>query len=115
HRPERVAAGGESATGPRCPRPVRRRAPGRGAGVARGRGTRWSVVVAGLVLVAGCTPPAPTEVITGPPPVVECAAVVDTEAPFDPGASGLCDTYYPQAGNGGYDVADYHLDLTYDP
>ena len=83
--------------------------------MARGRGTRWSVVVAGLVLVAGCTPPAPTEVITGPPPVVECAAVVDTEAPFDPGASGLCDTYSPQAGNGGYDVADYHLDLTYDP
>jgi aminopeptidase N len=27
----------------------------------------------------------------------------------------MCDTYYPRAGNGGYDVGDYALDITYDP
>ena len=32
-----------------------------------------------------------------------------------PGASGLRDPYFPKAGNGGYDVAHYELDLGYDP
>ncbi|MCT9080422.1 M1 family metallopeptidase [Streptomyces fulvoviolaceus] len=32
-----------------------------------------------------------------------------------PGASGLRDPYFPKAGNGGYDVTHYALDLAYDP
>ncbi|MET9606418.1 M1 family metallopeptidase [Streptomyces sp. NPDC006512] len=32
-----------------------------------------------------------------------------------PGASGLRDPYFPRAGNGGYDVEHYDLDLAYDP
>jgi aminopeptidase N len=32
-----------------------------------------------------------------------------------PGAPGIGDPYFPNLGNGGYDVADYHLDLTYAP
>ena len=32
-----------------------------------------------------------------------------------PGAPGIGDPYYPLDGNGGYDVAHYDLDLTYDP
>jgi aminopeptidase N len=32
-----------------------------------------------------------------------------------PGASGVGDPYYPQAGNGGYDVESYRLRLRYDP
>ncbi|MFF4581542.1 M1 family metallopeptidase [Streptomyces sp. NPDC001389] len=32
-----------------------------------------------------------------------------------PGASGLRDPYFPRAGNGGYDVDHYALDLAYDP
>lgn len=32
-----------------------------------------------------------------------------------PGASGVGDPYYPTYGNGGYDVATYDLDITYDP
>ncbi|GAA3493710.1 M1 family metallopeptidase [Streptomyces prasinosporus] len=32
-----------------------------------------------------------------------------------PGASGVRDPYFPRAGNGGYDVAHYALDLAYDP
>jgi aminopeptidase N len=81
--------------------------------VARAKGARWSAGLASLALLAACTPSPPA--VTGPPAVGECAAVVATEAPFNPGAPGLCDSYFPQAGNGGYDVADYHLDLTYDP
>ncbi|MBX6751424.1 MAG: M1 family metallopeptidase [Micromonosporaceae bacterium] len=94
--------------------------------MARPRGARrLAVAAAGLILLTACTPPPPglpdsdppdpTRTVLGPQPPVECAPVVDTEASFDPGAPGLCDSYYPQAGNGGYDVEDYHLDLTYDP
>lgn len=32
-----------------------------------------------------------------------------------PGASGLRDPYFPKAGNGGYDVTHYALNLAYDP
>jgi aminopeptidase N len=32
-----------------------------------------------------------------------------------PGAPGLRDPYFPKAGNGGYDVTHYDLDLAYDP
>jgi aminopeptidase N len=34
---------------------------------------------------------------------------------FSPGAPGLGDPYLPLAGNGGYDIGHYDLDLTYDP
>ena len=36
-------------------------------------------------------------------------------AAFTPGASGLGDPYYPNAGNGGYDVAHYALTLDWTP
>ena len=35
-------------------------------------------------------------------------------ADFSPGAPGAGDPYYPDAGNGGYDVSHYDLQLTYD-
>ena len=35
--------------------------------------------------------------------------------PFTPGAPGAGDDYFPFAGNGGYDVRHYDLDLTYTP
>ena len=34
---------------------------------------------------------------------------------FTPGSAGLGDSYYPHAGNGGYDVRHYLIDLRYDP
>ncbi|MGI5212076.1 M1 family metallopeptidase [Plantactinospora sp. CA-290183] len=34
---------------------------------------------------------------------------------FRPGAPGLGDPYFPTSGNGGYDVANYRLQLRYDP
>jgi hypothetical protein len=33
---------------------------------------------------------------------------------YTPGAPGAGDPYYPFAGNGGYDVSHYDLELTYD-
>jgi aminopeptidase N len=50
--------------------------------------------------------------VAATPPVVAAAA-----SPVAPtaGAPGAGDPYFPDAGNGGYDVADYALDLSYDP
>ncbi|MFD3619351.1 M1 family metallopeptidase [Streptomyces sp. NPDC058676] len=36
-------------------------------------------------------------------------------APGDPGGRGAGDPYFPKAGNGGYDVTHYDLDLAYEP
>src|SRR5919107_3998716 len=36
-------------------------------------------------------------------------------AAFTPGAAGAGDPFYPQAGNGGYDVGHYALKLGYEP
>jgi len=64
----------------------------------------------------------------GQKPVVVAAAVVaslclgtgvaaagDGWGSAKPGSDGGGDSYYPQDGNGGYDVADYNLKVTYDP
>jgi aminopeptidase N len=60
-----------------------------------------------VLLLTGCTPePAQPEPTRSP--------TADAGA-FAPGGDGLGDSYYPTAGNGGYDVANYHLDLRYDP
>jgi aminopeptidase N len=58
----------------------------------------------GLALLAGCTgrPPAPH-----PSPSVA--------AQFRPGAADIGDPYYPGTGNGGYDVASYRLEVSYQP
>ena len=37
------------------------------------------------------------------------------EPRFGAGASGAGDPYFPYAGNGGYDVQHYNLDITYTP
>ena len=37
------------------------------------------------------------------------------QADFTPGAGGGGDPFYPQAGNGGYDVKNYSLKLDYEP
>ena len=38
-----------------------------------------------------------------------------TPAEAKPGADGVGDPYYPKDGNGGYDVAGYHVSISYDP
>jgi len=55
-----------------------------------------------LAVAAGCTPSRPV-------------ASWHTATAPQPGAAGLGDPYYPDYGNGGYDVASYKLDVRYDP
>jgi hypothetical protein len=47
--------------------------------------------------------------------VAGAAPAAATGEPFRPGAPGIGDPYFPLAGNGGYDVAHYGLDITYTP
>ncbi|MFC0038902.1 M1 family metallopeptidase [Actinomadura rayongensis] len=47
--------------------------------------------------------------------VLVTALPADAAAHFTPGAPGAGDPYFPDMGNGGYDVAHYAVDLTYDP
>ena len=42
-------------------------------------------------------------------------AAAAAAAEFTPGSSGLGDPFFPNGGNGGYDVANYDLKLAYDP
>ena len=42
-------------------------------------------------------------------------AIADPRQAPRPGAPGIGDPYFPTDGNGGYDVAHYDLDLSYDP
>jgi aminopeptidase N len=37
------------------------------------------------------------------------------QAEVEPGANGAGDPYYPQDGNGGYDVTGYHVSISYNP
>ena len=69
----------------------------------------FAASIAVAVMLAGCTNdpgPGPTTAPNTPP---------QSAGPFAPGADGLGDRYYPKAGNGGYDVGNYDLDVTYDP
>ncbi len=64
----------------------------------------------GALALAGCTTATTTSTATLPPtstPAVTATAGV--------GARDLGDRYVPGAGNGGYDVASYDLNLRYDP
>jgi aminopeptidase N len=83
-------------------------------------------VATALLLLAGCTksqpPPAPAQTATttadacaAAPPAPSPAASPPAGMTFEAGSAGLGDPYYPKAGNGGYDVLDYYLDLRYDP
>jgi aminopeptidase N len=71
-----------------------------------------------LALLAGCTTSTPV-VAHRTTPTAGVAVGPNSSAgpnsPPGPGADGLGDPYYPKAGNGGYDVANYDLDLKYDP
>ena len=56
-----------------------------------------------------------SRMITAAAAVGTLAAAAPAGAAFSPGAPGLGDPLYPQAGNGGYDVGHYGLTLGYDP
>jgi ABC-type sugar transport system substrate-binding protein len=53
-------------------------------------------------------------VVTAAAALVVAAAPAAADQRFAPGSDGLGDPYFPQAGNGGYDVKHYSLDLDYE-
>ena len=74
------------------------------------RDRRLIAAVLALVLAtSGCTR---TDTTISPVPSVSVTA---SAGPYVAGADGIGDRYYPKAGNCGYDVASYDLDVTYDP
>ncbi|MGQ0844709.1 MAG: M1 family aminopeptidase [Sporichthyaceae bacterium] len=73
----------------------------------RHRARRTAAAVACALLLAACGGETGSANEPSPPPVDETA--------YSPGAAGIGDRYFPTAGNGGYDVDRYELDLTYEP
>jgi aminopeptidase N len=67
-----------------------------------GRRSRTGAIVVAVALTMGLAAAVPAAAAAAPPSPVA-------------GAPGAGDPYFPDAGNGGYDVADYSLDLSYDP
>lgn len=69
-----------------------------------------ALAVFGLASLTSCTQRAePAE----DPPVSRPAP--GGRAETEPGADGAGDPYYPKDGNGGYDVVDYHVSISYEP
>jgi aminopeptidase N len=71
-----------------------------------------------LLVLWACTSapsvPAITET-SPPPPAASVSSLTSTTLQGRPGAAGIGDPYYPDLGNGGYDVGHYTLDLQVDP
>jgi aminopeptidase N len=73
---------------------------------------------AGLLVLWACTsaPSVPgTTETSPPPPSASVSAITTTTIKGRAGAPGIGDPYYPELGNGGYDVDHYTLDLQVDP
>ncbi len=69
-------------------------------------GTAIAAAVA-VAVAAGCT--------SSPKPAPDGTPTATRSFSFQAGAEGLGDSYFPDAGNGGYDVGNYALNLRYDP
>lgn len=84
----------------------------------RGHRIRAAVVVAAMAVAAACGSDGDDGAATttaAPAPTTTAAETTSTtETPID-GADGVGDPYYPQLGNGGYDVASYDIDLEWEP
>jgi aminopeptidase N len=83
-----------------------------------GRGAPAAASLVVLALLAGCTTTTPVlarQAQDRPSATPTPTATPGPPGAPGPGADGIGDSYYPKAGNGGYDVASYDLDLRYDP
>jgi aminopeptidase N len=68
-----------------------------------------TTLVVASVLAAGCSSSSPTAPVPAP------ASPQPTVNQGGAGSEGLGDPYYPTDGNGGYDVTDYNVSISYDP
>ncbi len=76
---------------------------------------RAAVVLA--LLLTSCSPPGEgdtTVAVGSSTTTTSTVAIPAVTAPPVPGAPGLGDSLYPALGNGGYDVENYDLDVTFD-
>nr|WP_197676017.1 M1 family metallopeptidase [Micromonospora auratinigra] len=77
---------------------------------------RWSgrrrlgLLLPGALLLAGCGSPEAEPTVQSP-----TAAAPSATRSVGPGAPGAGDPYFPGYGNGGYDVAQYRVQVRYDP
>jgi aminopeptidase N len=78
--------------------------------IALGASLSIAAVVAAVVIAARDGPTSPSAAGAAGPTTTSPAAPAGQA-----GASGVGDPYFPDAGNGGYDVDHYALDLTWDP
>ncbi|ONI78834.1 peptidase [Actinosynnema sp. ALI-1.44] len=69
-----------------------------------------AILVATSILVVGCTSSPPDNSAQQPQPQPQPG-----QPPAASSADGAGDPYYPKDGNGGYDVADYNVSISYDP
>lgn len=83
---------------------------------------RFGLLVAVMILAASCsggeTAPSTTASTvalstTTSSTIVSSTSTVVESGEYEAGAAGIGDEYYPSLGNGGYDVAHYHLSLAY--
>jgi aminopeptidase N len=83
----------------------------------RGRRAAASgALVAGVLALGACTGSTPViSSVHRPQPSPSVTAIAGPPKVPGIGADGIGDAYYPKAGNGGYDVGDYNLDLKYEP
>jgi hypothetical protein len=88
--------------------------PAAGHGPHAAVGRRRTAALAALLLCVA-TLPIPAAAATETSPESAQEESVQGGANYLPGAPGLGDPYFPLDGNGGYDVDEYVLDLSYDP
>jgi aminopeptidase N len=70
-----------------------------------------ALVTVATVAISACDGEPVTQ--QGPSSIPPTSKAVEGQAA--PGADGAGDPYYPTDGNGGYDVTDYHVSVSYDP
>jgi aminopeptidase N len=72
-------------------------------------------VVLAAATVLSCAPERPVPPEQAAPQAATPVPTSNPAPPPVPGAPGIGDPYFPQAGNGGYDVRRYDIELRYDP
>jgi aminopeptidase N len=80
----------------------------------RGMTIRLACLALAAVAFTACS----GDPVSQPAPTTSSSTSAPSSAPRvsgGQGADGAGDAYYPTDGNGGYDVTDYHVSITYDP
>lgn len=82
----------------------------------RSRSKKFLFIIVFILWMAGCMPSTPvaTPASTPTPTSLPIPTITPTPAPLE-GAPGMDDPYFPELGNGGYDVQNYIIAMDVDP